>query len=338
MTIRKRLNRVLRDIDIVLEVIDARVPEESRLRAIENMAKANDKGLLIIVNKTDLVSPRQAEKIQRELKKEGIDSVLLSTKNRWGKVKLIKKLLSMKKQKPVKAMIIGFPNVGKSSILNYLKGQKSAYTSPRPNFTKAEQLLKIVDKKLYIYDMPGIIVPSSFKRKVLCSSIPLEKIQDKEGASKIILERLTDASFKDFYGLTKEEFFKKYGDKAYEKILKDWYRGKLGLSKQERPMINRFRTLNHPFGQRIKELLSEYKGPMTPREIAYYLYDKIPENVRNIVSVYDFDDYRLLILCRPRSELQLENMAKDLVQGYVKVDEFKLGKRLKVILYKRHRL
>ena len=115
--------KVLKDANVILEVVDARIPFETRNSVVEQLAKERNKELIIVLNKIDLVPKNFLEKAKNEIKKE-YPVVAFSTfkKNRSNELLKILKDIA-KRKKIIKVGILGYPNVGKSSLINSLETQ-----------------------------------------------------------------------------------------------------------------------------------------------------------------------------------------------------------------------
>ncbi|MEM0473640.1 MAG: GTPase, partial [Candidatus Aenigmatarchaeota archaeon] len=113
------INDVIDQVDVVLEVADARMPEITRNRKIENMVREKRKRLFIVYNKADLINPKNI--------KSGKNFVYVSTRKRYGFSKL--RNLIMGNRQTVRVGVVGYPNTGKSSVINFLVGRKKAPTS-----------------------------------------------------------------------------------------------------------------------------------------------------------------------------------------------------------------
>ena len=148
--------KILQESDLILEVVDARIPFETRNRVVEELVKQKNKDIIIVLNKSDLVPEDFLRQVVEKMKDEYPVVVFSAHRNRGINqlLELIKKLA--KKKKIIKVGVLGYPNVGKSSLINALKKRKVATTSPKPGMTRGEQLIKL-DKNIYLIDTPGII-------------------------------------------------------------------------------------------------------------------------------------------------------------------------------------
>jgi len=150
----KTVNQVIEKADILLEVIDARDVATTRNIEIENKVEKSGKLLIYVLNKCDLVDKGDIEKIKRTLK----PCVFVSAKEYHG-FKMLKDRIIIEGKRlgfnVPRVGVLGYPNMGKSSIINVLKGKKSARTSAESGFTKGKQL--IVTRQMHFIDTPGVI-------------------------------------------------------------------------------------------------------------------------------------------------------------------------------------
>ncbi len=177
-----KLPKGLREADIILEVLDARFPGETRIPELERWATRKGKKIILVVNKVDLVGKERAEEIKKELEKE-FPTVFVSARRRWGSRKLRRKIRELGGGK---VFVVGLPNVGKSSVINLLKGKHVAGTGAHAGFTKGPQLVRI-SRDIYLVDTPGVFHGPPEKLALLGAYNP-EKLRDPEEVARRLLE------------------------------------------------------------------------------------------------------------------------------------------------------
>ncbi len=188
MRLNRRLLRVLSQSDVVLEVLDARFPDLTRIRAVENYVRKKGKGLVFVLNKVDLVSKDYAEDWKKILSREA-PTVFVSTKKRWGTRILRKTIKGLTEKRPLYVGVVGYPNVGKSSLINVLVGRHAAGVSPKPGFTRGEQLLKL-SRGIYLIDTPGVVDTDEETLLLLVGGKDPSKAKNPELAAHILLTNL----------------------------------------------------------------------------------------------------------------------------------------------------
>jgi ribosome biogenesis GTPase A len=169
MTKTKRLIKEnLNLVDIVIEILDSRVPNSSRNPDVDEMI--GNKPRLMVLNKSDLSDPIINKQWEEYFGKKNIDNIFINSITGKGIDKTIKSLeLIMKekmdrlakrgrKHKPIRCMIIGIPNVGKSTFINKIAGKSSAKTGNKPGVTKGKQWIRL-NEKVELLDTPGILWP-----------------------------------------------------------------------------------------------------------------------------------------------------------------------------------
>jgi len=244
----RRVRRVLEDSDLVLEIADAREPLETRNVRIEQLASKLGKPIILVLNKCDLVPFEILEKWKMFLERE-IPTVFLSAKYRLGTRKLILYIKKYAPRLPVRVAVVGYPNVGKSTIINYLKGKHVAQTSPVPGWTKGEQIVK-AKSWLYVIDTPGVIPVEEVKDEALLiikGAIDPGRLQDPVYPAVKLIERIlkyNPTAFLERYGIEDrdpekiiENVAKKRGlllkgakpniEEAARAIIKDWIEGRI---------------------------------------------------------------------------------------------------------------
>ncbi|ABL78225.1 GTPase [Thermofilum pendens] len=184
------VKRVIARADVVVEVVDARDPWATRSPEIERYAVRLGKPLLVVVNKSDLVPRDVLEKWRKVLEKH-FPVVFISATKRMGTRMLWRSLRRVAPRKPrgkpVVAAVVGIPNVGKSTIINYLKGSHSVGTSPIPGFTKSITRLRAAGW-LRVIDTPGVVPRMSQEELALRGALRPESLDDPVPAAKKLLE------------------------------------------------------------------------------------------------------------------------------------------------------
>lgn len=161
---RELIQENLKMVDMVIEVIDARIPVSSRNPIIDEIVK--DKKRVIILNKSDLSDRTENDKWAKYFEQQG-NLVLTMNCMAGAGVNQLYKLLQKEQdkknadkvlKKPLRLMIVGVPNVGKSSLINRMTGKKSAQTGDRPGVTRGKQWLTLKNS-MQLLDTPGILWP-----------------------------------------------------------------------------------------------------------------------------------------------------------------------------------
>lgn len=250
--------KLIEDTDIILEVLDARFIQETRNTELEKIIKKKKKILISVLNKSDLIDK---SKLDKEKLKELYPYVIVSAKSRRGirnlrsriKIEAGKVKKQVDSSGKIRVGVIGYPNTGKSSLINVLLGRKKAGTGSEAGYTKGIQKIKL-SEGIHLIDSPGVIPKTQY------SSIEQEKIaqQTKVGGRsysqvknpelvihkimkdhKNLLEKHYKIKAKGDSEILLEElgkrkgFFKKKGivdeDKTARYILKDWQKGKIKI-------------------------------------------------------------------------------------------------------------
>ncbi len=245
---------IIRTSDVILEVLDARFIEETRNIELEEVIEESEKKIIYIVNKIDLVEREDVEKKLNELNLKPY--VLVSCKDRNGvralreRIKIEVKRAKIEK-KTARVGIVGYPNTGKSSLINVLVGGGGSKTSAEAGFTRGIQKRKLTSD-IHILDTPGVFLinenpelsSEDLKKHAKIGIQSYDKVKDPDF---IIAELMKDdpGKFEKFYGVESEgdpELFleeigkklnlKKKGgeidiDRAARAVLKDWQKNKI---------------------------------------------------------------------------------------------------------------
>ena len=185
------MKEVIEEADIVVEVVDARDPIGTRNKKLERMVLESGKKLLLVMNKADLVPKEWAEEYKR---KSEIPVVFISARERKGTGILrreLKKIAKMINKERVKVALIGYPNVGKSTIINVLKGKHSVGTAPIPGYTKGKQMIRLT-KKIWLLDTPGVVPIDDFDELVIKGGFPADKIREPVKPALNVIRRILE--------------------------------------------------------------------------------------------------------------------------------------------------
>lgn len=199
---RELIQENLKMVDTVIEVIDARIPVSSRNPIIDELVK--NKRRIIILNKSDLADNRANDVWVEHFKGQGFYVLSMNCMSGSGVGQLIKLLTTIQEEKnqgqirkkPLRMMIVGVPNVGKSSLINRLTGKKSAKTGNKPGVTRGKQWLNL-GNDMQLLDTPGILWPKFEDPKAgldlaFCGSIKDEILDIATLALELITVLQTD--------------------------------------------------------------------------------------------------------------------------------------------------
>ncbi len=165
---KRQMQEDIKLVDLVIELVDARIPLSSHNPDIDVLGQ--NKSRLVLLNKADLADEAKNEAWCEYYKKQGIYAVRLDARNRAGmkqvqdviqeacKEKLEKNRRRGILNRPVRAMVAGIPNVGKSTFINSFAGKACAKTGNKPGVTKGKQWIRL-NKNVELLDTPGILWP-----------------------------------------------------------------------------------------------------------------------------------------------------------------------------------
>ena len=165
----------IKQVDAVCEILDARIPRSSRNPDIDRLAAGKPR--LVILNRVDLADPKATAAWRKKLEEQGL--AVLETDAKSGRgvkdfAPAVRRLLADKIRdyeakgqvgRPLRVMILGIPNVGKSTFINKVAGRKAAIAGDRPGVTRGRQWISI-DRSLELLDTPGILWPKFESQQV----------------------------------------------------------------------------------------------------------------------------------------------------------------------------
>lgn len=165
---KRQMQEDIKLIDLVIEIVDARIPISSRNPDIDELGK--NKSRIVLLNKADLADQSLNQAWKSYFEDKGIICLEIDSRNRAGFNKIQNMVSVACKEKierdrkrgilnrPVRAMVVGIPNVGKSTFINSYAGKACAKTGNKPGVTKGKQWIKL-NKQLELLDTPGILWP-----------------------------------------------------------------------------------------------------------------------------------------------------------------------------------
>lgn len=172
---KRQMQEDLKLIDLIIELVDARVPLSSRNPDIDSLGQ--NKARLIILNKADLADERQNEAWTEYFTEKGFHVVQVDSR-KGGGIKRVQAMIQEAcrekterdrrrgiKNRPVRAMVAGIPNVGKSTFINTFAGKACAKTGNKPGVTRGKQWIRL-NKNVELLDTPGILWPKFEDQKV----------------------------------------------------------------------------------------------------------------------------------------------------------------------------
>ena len=225
MTKAKRMMQEnIKLIDLVIELVDARIPVSSRNPDIDELGK--NKSRMILLNKADLAEDKWNDAWAEYFGEKGFFVVKLNSKKGGGLKSIQGVIQEACKEKmerdrkrgilngPVRAMVVGMPNVGKSTFINALAGKACAKTGNKPGVTKGKQWIRL-NKQVELLDTPGILWPKFEDQKVglrlaFIGSIKDEILNTEELAAELI--KFLNANYP---GVLEEKYSVEPSDDAY---------------------------------------------------------------------------------------------------------------------------
>lgn len=212
---KRQMQEDLKLIDLIIELVDARVPLSSRNPDIDQLGQ--NKSRLILLNKADLADERQNEAWKEYFQSKGFYVVKVDSRNGAG-MKMIQNVIQEAckekierdrrrgiKNRPIRAMVAGIPNVGKSTFINTFAGKACAKTGNKPGVTKGKQWIRL-NKNVELLDTPGILWPKFEDQlvgiRLACVGSIKDDILNIEELALWLLEKLK----KDYPGFLEKRY------------------------------------------------------------------------------------------------------------------------------------
>jgi ribosome biogenesis GTPase A len=270
---RRILEENIKLVDAVIEILDARIPLSSRNPHFDDIVASKPR--LVVLNKSDLADKEKTEKWLTFYKKNNIKAVCVSCNSGKGINQITPEVFELVKdktekyaqkgvKKSVKVMIIGIPNVGKSTLINRLVGKALAKTGDRPGVTLSKQWIRIRDG-LELLDTPGILPPKLEDQKIALKLAYTGAIKDEIMETELICYSLLETLAKNYpeliinrYNLTEVQGLKGY--EILEKIGKKRgclvSGGEIDMSRAANIVLEDFRSLK--MGRITLDFAEEY--------------------------------------------------------------------------------
>ena len=217
---RRQIEADLKQVDAVCEIVDARIPMASRNPDIDAICGAKPR--IIVLNRMDLADPEATKQWIAYFRNKGMAAVATDCKSRKGISGFQPAVRSVLKEKiernaakgmnrPVRVMVVGIPNVGKSTLINQISGRKGAKAENRPGVTRGKQWVT-VDNGLLLLDTPGILWPKFEDPQggmlLAYTGAVKENVIDTEELACLLMELLGKhypQTLRDRYGIDPEE-------------------------------------------------------------------------------------------------------------------------------------
>ena len=224
---RRMMQENIKLIDLIIELVDARVPLSSRNPDIDELGK--NKARLILLNKADLAEERMNDEWVEHFKEKGYSAAKVNSK-KGGGIKSIQSVIQEAcKEKterdrkrgilnrPVRAMVVGIPNVGKSTFINALAGKACAKTGNKPGVTKGKQWIRL-NKNVELLDTPGILWPKFEDQQVGLKLAFIGSIKDEILQTEELAAELVRFLKSEYPGVLEEKYDIPEADDVYECI------------------------------------------------------------------------------------------------------------------------
>ena len=191
---RRMMQEKIGRVDLVIELADARIPLSSRNPDIDSLC--GNKARILLMTKADMADPARTALFQKYFEDKGFMVIAMDARTRKANEKIkayVEKACAAKRERdkrrgivgrPLRAMVVGIPNVGKSTFINSFAGKASAKTGNKPGVTRGKQWIRL-NKNLELLDTPGILWPKFEDRQVgvnlaLTGAIRQELLEEQE--------------------------------------------------------------------------------------------------------------------------------------------------------------
>lgn len=225
---RREIGEAIKQVDVVIELLDARIPLASRNPILNEII--GEKPRIIVLNKADLADPEMNQKWIKEFNQENQRAILVDSNQGIGTREVVRVATELMKEKlekqadkgriggSVKAMVVGIPNVGKSTFINKIAGKQTTVTGNKPGVTKKNQWVRL-DDKIQLLDTPGVLWPKLdnelYARHLAYIGTIKDEVIDVEELAICLLEELVTNYRKELYERFKIDETFSY-DMAYE--------------------------------------------------------------------------------------------------------------------------
>jgi len=222
---KRNIEKDIKLVDLVIEILDARIPHSTQNPDIRKLAEGKKR--LVLLNKADLADPAVTKAWIDKFTAEGCIAIALDSRSRDSLAKILYSISELTKERrerdakrgisgvrAVKAIVLGIPNVGKSTLINSLTGKVSAQTGNKPGVTRGNQWIN-AGKELLLLDTPGVLWPRFEEKSVGYNLASIgsinDDILDKSDLAMFLTDRLLRdyrSSFFERYQITEEELAK----------------------------------------------------------------------------------------------------------------------------------
>ncbi|MCQ2495166.1 MAG: ribosome biogenesis GTPase YlqF [Lachnospiraceae bacterium] len=220
---KRQMQEDLKLIDVIIEILDARIPYSSKNPDIDSMA--NGKAHIILLNKADLADPKKTEEWKKYYEEKGMFVHSINSKTGTGvkdTILIINKACAAKIERdrkkgiigrPLRAMIAGIPNSGKSTFINSLAGKSCTKTGNKPGVTKGKQWIRL-NKSVELLDTPGILWPKFEDQLVGMKIAFIGSINDEILYPEEMVYELIKILKKDYPGVLDKRYMKAAENKS----------------------------------------------------------------------------------------------------------------------------